>query len=498
MLNFLLLLIFWCTCHYSHGELSSALCSADGACVPEGSSSILQSAMNSDKALNNIQSSDGCQHSLDHGMDVVQAVIQELGNKSGAMVDHAMVIMSPVQQIMEQFVLGATEGASFQVKEALVVIESFSLQESFACNASGIDSGVAHTTLLTKLLTLPELVALDCDSVSNRTKHDLKKIIDLAGGALWCVYSGGTPLKTKEESQKNLSTHEAEIKSGSAKIPNFEGLSLVEQERMRDEVSVKRIKHTGRYLCQHQHRLDFLEAMRPGLGSAAKNFCDHGSYMSTLQTLNASDKIREFFQRSISGTALKQSSIPCQLLKYHGRRRGQASANIAEHPLRSKQSALYDTFGWWGERSTRNARDDAKAKMCQGASDSDMDKIFETDCVMNGCSSPVALPFQNIILPPCHSHDLCYVCGPYHNSRVKCDDDFYNNLMDECLRKLPGWLDSLTRGTCYTQAYTMYTAVWGAGWLETHPYPVCQTPCAQSVWKGPEFRETMKLLDPFY
>jgi hypothetical protein len=74
----------------------------------------------------------------------------------------------------------------------------------------------------------------------------------------------------------------------------------------------------------------------------------------------------------------------------------------------------------------------------------------------------------------CNTHDVCYEeCG---TGKVKCDEDFRDDMYASCAAAYPGALNSLFRLGCYERAWAYYQAVLqfgGDAWIAAQ-YKACE------------------------
>jgi len=232
------------------------------------------------------------------------------------------------------------------------------------------------------------------------------------------------------------------------------------------------------FICESENRLEYLAAMSPRVHNILQEHCKDITHGQQVQL--AVEKIKRVQPESGFG---------------------QDPSLAAKHNFRSYDTATYYQQGhhdWrsWGRRrraTKRNGRDDWKHSQCISESHPHFDQMFSNK-VHDGCSSPVALGWKNVITPACFSHDMCYDCAyEFEGHGFFCDTRFRRDIKNECTRKTP-WYEVLF---CHAQAEVMFIAVVGWGRIRKEKPSWCHSACAKSYWQA-QTVDTFKALDPWY
>jgi len=266
--------------------------------------------------------------------------------------------------------------------------------------------------------------------------------------------------------------------------------SLIQTGRTRQDsinrhVAAIRMSQVVKYITEKQHRLELLEAMRPG-SLMEYNQTFHGVDLDDhVQVLAAMDRAQV---RRNAGTSPKP------------KRMYQSQDMFAQHPFRDMVAASLASpaaDAWVGGSRRRdhvtNHRQMFHKKHCPTESVDTLNYMYRGgyDSYLDGCSVSVAALYKHVITPPCFTHDMCYECGVGDTFSSACDDNLLINIETECRRKLTGMDISL----CMAQAPVIYAAVRYDGWFIVEPPKFCANGCAQASLNG----STMfPLLDPWF
>lgn len=282
-----------------------------------------------------------------------------------------------------------------------------------------------------------------------------------------CAVSGATPLNTTNERQHALKSN------GASTLSDMAASQKLNMKQVHDQL----VTQTIRVLCESEHRLDYLSAVS-----------------------SASQAILQGRCRDIADG--KQVELAVQQIKRAVQAKSGAEPHpslAAEHPFRSYRSAAWyeqgaDNFWTRRRRATKhNGRDDWKISKCAGESFTDFDAMFSS-YVHNGCSSPVALGWKNVITPACFSHDMCYDCAyEFEGNGWQCDLRLHRDIKNECSRKT-SWYET---PLCKVQADAMFLAVAGWGRIKKEMHWWCDSACAKSTWQT-QTEATFRALDPWY
>jgi len=381
-------------------------------------------------------------------------------------------LLSPMLRALEHVKENRIAVAQFLIQEYHHLLITKQVGSLFLCNdtanstASGEIDTIEMATLSTHLHTLkdrcPETV------LKNTSLAKLRDWVDLQTLVYECVVRGATPLHTTKERQDSM-------KGSTSPTPrDAETLQELDVNATYNQQMAQSIQ----FICESENRLEYLAAMSPRVHNILQEHCKDITHGQQVQL--AVEKIKRVQPESGFG---------------------QDPSLAAKHNFRSYDTATYYQQGhhdWrsWGRRrraTKRNGRDDWKHSQCISESHPHFDQMFSNK-VHDGCSSPVALGWENVITPACFSHDMCYDCAyEFEGHGFFCDTRFRRDIKNECTRKTP-WYEVLF---CHAQAEVMFIAVVGWGRIRKEKPSWCHSACAKSYWQA-QTVDTFKALDPWY